>query len=83
MPAPIVTGKSKDHRSRKNSRSAELAAERRKAANNTPERKMAQLRYRLSSIGMSVTGGRQRYEDVAADLVRLRERLEALESQHV
>jgi hypothetical protein len=84
MPAPIgVVSKSKDHRNRKNPRSAELAAERRAAANNTPERKMAQLRYRLNAIDEMVRAGRREYDDaVNADVLRLRMQLEALEARN-
>lgn len=84
MAAPIGTSgaKSKDHQSRKNGHMAEVNAEKRKAANDTPGRRAAQLRYRLDSIEESVKAGRQRYEDVEADANRLREQLDALEAQH-
>jgi hypothetical protein len=84
MAAPIGVGnnKSKDHRSRKNSHSAEEAAKRKKLINATPERKMAQLRYRLISIDESVAAGRQQYENVEADVKRLRSQLDALEAQN-
>lgn len=85
MAAPIGTAnlKSKDHRSRKNPHEAEVQAERKKTANAAPERKITQLRYRLDSIEESVKAGRQKYEDVEADVKRLRNELEALEAQHV
>jgi hypothetical protein len=83
MAAPIGTSnqKSKDHQSRKNPHMAEVAAERKKVLNATPERKIAQLRYRLDSIEASVKAGRQRYEDVEADVKSLRTQLENLEAQ--
>ena len=83
MPAPIgTTGKSKDHRSRKDPHAAQEAAERQHAANATPERKIAQLRYRLSTIEDAVTTGRQQYEAVEAEVTRLRSELEALEASN-
>ena len=83
MPAPIgTTGKSKDHRSRKDPHAAQEAADRQRAANATPERKIAQLRYRLSTIEESVATGRRQYEEVEADVTRLRNELQALEAQH-
>ena len=83
MAAPIGTSnlKSKDHQSRKNPHMAEVAAERKKVLNATPERKIAQLRYRLDSIEESVKTGRKQHEDVEADVKRLRSELEALEAQ--
>jgi chromosome segregation ATPase len=80
MAAPIgvSNAKSKDHQSRKNGHMAEVNAERRRVANATPERKIAQLRYRLNSIEESVKAGRQQYEDVEADVKSLRSQLEAL-----
>jgi chromosome segregation ATPase len=80
MAAPIGIGnsKSKDHQSRKNGHMAEVNAERRHIANATPERKIAQLQYRLNSIEESVKAGRQQYEDVEADVKSLRSQLEAL-----
>jgi chromosome segregation ATPase len=82
MAAPIGTGnlKSKDHASRKNPHMAEVQAERRKAGNALTVRRVAQLRYRLNSIEEAVKAGRQQYEDVEADVKRLRDELEALEA---
>jgi hypothetical protein len=83
MAAPIgVTSKSKDHRSRKNPHAAEEASKRQREANATPERKIEQLRYRLSVIEESVVTGRRQYEEVEADVTRLRSELQALEAQN-
>ena len=73
--SPIGT---KDHASRKNPHMAEVQAERRKAGSVLTVRRVAQLRYRLDSIYNSVQAGRQKYEDVEADVKRLRDELEAL-----
>lgn len=82
LPVGTIHPKSKDHLNRKNSRSAEAAAERRKAANATTERKIAQLQYRLATIDESVAAGRQQYEDVFAEVRTLQGQLQALEAQH-
>lgn len=83
MPAPSgVTSKSKDHRNRKNSHSAEAAQERKKVANQSPKRQAAQVRYLLNSIEESVAAGRQENTDeVQAEIKRLLARAEALEAQ--
>jgi hypothetical protein len=80
MAAPITPGKSKDHRSRRNPQSAEAFAERRQAANATPERKIVQARYLLKSIQEALRAGRKRFEDAETDSNRLIKRLEALEA---
>ena len=61
-----------DHRGRKNPQSAEEWVEGKKEANDTPERKQAQLRYRLDSIEESVKRGRQQFEKVEVDVKQLR-----------
>jgi hypothetical protein len=43
---------------------------------------MRQLRYLLNSIEESVKAGRQPYEDVEADVKRLRTQFEALEARY-
>jgi len=71
-----------DHRSRKNPHVAEEIAARKKEANATPERKMAQLRYRLSTIDEAVATGRRQYEEIEPEVTRLRGELQALEARH-
>ena len=65
----------------KNSQSAREAKAKSQAITQSPERKIAQLRYRLSAIDESVAAGRQQSEAVEADVKRLRPQLEALEAQ--
>jgi len=71
-----------DHLSRKNPQSAEAAMERKKEANATPERKIAQLRYRLATIDEAVATGRRQYEEIEPEVTRLRGELQALEARH-
>ena len=66
----------------KNSQSAREAKAKSQAITQSPERKIAQLKYRLNSIEESVTAGRQQFENAAADIERLRKQLEALEAQN-
>ena len=64
----------------KNSQSAEAHRKQNHALGQTPERRKAQLEYRLNSIEESVAAGRQQSEEVAADVERLRKELAALEA---
>lgn len=65
----------------KNHQSAEAERKKRQALTQSPERRMAQLRYRLISIDESVAAGRQQFEDVATDVARLTRELQALEAR--
>ena len=66
----------------KNSQSAEAHRKQNHALGQTPERKLAQIRYRLDSIENAVRAGRREYTDaVDADVKRLLAEAEALEAQ--
>lgn len=65
----------------RNPQSAEAERRKRQAITQTPQRRIAQLRYRLDSIEESVKAGRQQYEEVYPDVQRLRVQLGALEAQ--
>lgn len=66
----------------KNPQSAEAERKKRQAITQSPERRMAQLRYRLNSIDQSVAAGRQKFEDVEPEVKRLRSQLDALETSN-
>ena len=63
----------------KNSQSAREAKAKSQAITQSPERRRAQLEYRLNSIEESVRAGRQQYNDeLHADVARLRKQLEEI-----
>ena len=63
----------------KNSQSAEAHRKQNHALGQTPERRRAQLEYRLNSIEESVRAGRREYNDeLHADVARLRKQLEEI-----
>jgi hypothetical protein len=67
----------------KNSQSAREQQAKSQALTQSPERKIAQLRYRLETIDESVRAGRREYDDKTdADVKRLRTELEALEARN-
>ena len=66
----------------KNSQSAREAKAKSQAITQSPERKIAQLKYRLATIDESVRAGRREYTDeVNADVLRLTKQLQELEAQ--
>jgi hypothetical protein len=67
----------------KNNQSSDAQRKKSQAITQSPERKIAQLRYRLTTIDESVAAGRREYNDeVDAEVKRLRAELEALEAQN-
>jgi hypothetical protein len=65
----------------KNSQSSEAQRKKSQALTQSPERKMEQLRYRLTTIDESVAAGRRTFESVAEEVERLRKELNVLEAQ--